>query len=84
MASDGEGAVLDAQHASQILHIERAEVVIHSLTLANGYSSGSGGAISLRNGSMLAGNSIHIVDSSAEASGGAIDVRGGSVSFVKS
>eukprot|EP00966_Prymnesium_polylepis_P287631 6643577-Prymnesium_polylepis.2 len=72
IASDGEGAMLDAQQLSQVFIVrDGGRLWLRAITLANGYSHGSGGALWLADHCVATLSSCTIVNATAQ-SGGAI------------
>ena len=78
IASDGEGATLDAQHLSTIFDVRvGAKLQLHSLILANGHSTVGGTFGAVRNGSEVVMSNTTIANSSSAGGGGVVLLCGG-------
>ena len=84
LASDGEGATLDANRDSRLFWVKgEGNLRLQFLTLANGRTSGNGGAVMMSLGGVLHGSNITVVNASCSASGGAISTTGGTLTLDK-
>eukprot|EP00966_Prymnesium_polylepis_P165525 3826517-Prymnesium_polylepis.1 len=66
MASEGNGAIVDGQHRSSFFLVQSgARLWMYSLTLANGFTDGSGGAAMIQRNAEIFASNVSIVNSTA-------------------